>query len=91
MLNCHEKDKESRAYAITVKEVLERTVCVYADDLDDAIDKVKTAYEKCDIVLDYNDFYGNLDVSPNRYAPDGGDITDIITEYDNYQWINEQQ
>ena len=76
-----------KAYAITVREVLERTVCVYADDLDDAIDKVDEAYGKADIVLDYDDFCGETEISPSSYAPAGGDITDIVDDYKDYQWI----
>ena len=80
-----------KAYAITVKEVLERTVCVYADDLDDAIDKVETAYRKCDIMLDSEDFCGYPDITPSDYAPKGGEITDIIDEYKDYQWISKME
>ena len=79
-----------KAYAITVKEVLERTVCVYADDLGDAIDKVKTKYNKCEIILNENDFCGYPDVQPSYYAPIGGEITDITDEYKDYQWINNE-
>ena len=79
-----------KAYAITVKEVLERTVCVYAEDLDDAIDKVEKAYRKEEIVLDYEDFCGYPDIEPSSYAPANGDITDIVDEYTDYQWIEEE-
>lgn len=77
-----------KAYAITVKETLERTVCVYAEDLDEAIDKVESAYRKEEIVLDYEDFCGYPDITPSDYAPAGGDITDIADEYKDYWWID---
>ena len=79
----------SKAYAITVRETLERTVCVRAEDLDDAIGKVEVAYRKCDIVLDEDDFCGYPDIQPSYYAPVGGDITDIVDEYKDCQWIGD--
>lgn len=80
-----------KAYAITVKEVLERTVCVYAEDLDEAIDKVTLAYRSEEIVLDDNDFCGYPDIEPSCYAPESGEITDIVDEYEDYQWIEESE
>ena len=80
-----------KAYAITVREVLQRTVCVYADDLDDAIEKVDEAYRKEEIVLDYEDFCGETEISPSYYAPVNGDITDIVDEYKDYQWVGEME
>ena len=81
-----------KAYAITVKEVLERTVCVYADDLDDAIDKVESAWRNEEIVLDSEDFCGYPDITPSRYTTtEGGDITEIVDEYEDYQWVGEME
>ena len=80
-----------KAYAITVREVLERTVCVYADDLEDAIYQVESAWRSEEIVLDSEDFCGYPDIEPCEYAPAYGNITDIIDEYEDYQWIGEEE
>lgn len=82
---------KKKAYAITVKEVLERTVCVYADNLDDAVHQVEKAWRKEEIVLDSEDFCGYPDVEPSYYAPAGGEITEIIDEYEDYQWVGETE
>lgn len=78
-----------KAYAITVREVLERTVCVYADDLDDAIDKVESAWRNQEIILDAEDFCGYPEILPSYYAPVNGDVTEIVDEYEDYQWVGE--
>ena len=49
-------------YAVVVTEVLERRVVVEADDVIDAIDKVQMAYDASEIVLDYSDYHGEMDV-----------------------------
>ena len=48
--------KSMKKYSIEVLEVLSRIVEVDAADEDDAIEKVKQMYRKCDIVLDDSDY-----------------------------------
>jgi len=78
-------------YAITVKEVLERTVCVEAEDLDEAIDKVESAYRNEDIVLEAEDFYGDTEFIPSCYAGENGVVPKKDLEFykEHYQWIKE--
>lgn len=45
-----------KKYSIEVLEVLSRIVEVDAADEDDAIEKVKQMYRKCDTVLDDSDY-----------------------------------
>lgn len=79
-----------KTYAITVREILERTVCVEAEDLQEATDKVEDAYNRSDIVLTVEDFCGK-EFIPSVYID--GDDEGEIPEYDmgfykkNYQWI----
>ena len=49
-------------YAVTVTEVLEKRVVVEADDIEDAIEKVQMAYDASEIVLDYSDYHGSMDI-----------------------------
>ena len=49
------------------------------------------AYRKEEIVLDYEDFCGETEISPSYYAPANGDITEIIDEYEDYQWVGEME
>lgn len=79
----------ANVYAITVREILERTVCVEAEDLDDAIYKVESAYRKCEIVLDSDDFCGYPDIEPSCYAGNNGIVPESeMDDYkEDYQWI----
>lgn len=43
-------------YYITVIETLKKKVIVQAESEEDALAKVEDAYNKCDIILDENDF-----------------------------------
>jgi len=43
-------------YYITVIETLKKRVEVEADNEEDALARVEQAYNKCDIILDENDF-----------------------------------
>lgn len=44
-------------YYVTIIETLKKRVEVEnAESEDDALEKVKSAYDKCDIILDENDF-----------------------------------
>ena len=45
-----------KKYSIEVLEVLSRVVEVEASDEEDAIEKVKRMYRKCEIVLDDSDY-----------------------------------
>ncbi|MBR3480236.1 MAG: DpnD/PcfM family protein [Prevotella sp.] len=45
-----------KIYSIEVLEVLSRIVKVEASDEEDAIEKVKQMYRKCEIVLDDSDY-----------------------------------
>ena len=80
---------KNNVYAITIREVLERTVCVEAEDLDQAIDKVEYAYNKANIILDADDFDGNAEIEPSCYAGQNGIVYDDELDYykDQYQWI----
>lgn len=49
-------------YVVELKEILSRRVVVEADDECDAIDKVHLAYDASEIVLDYSDYHGDMDV-----------------------------
>lgn len=49
-------------YAVVVTEVLERRVIVEAKDKAEAVNKVKNAYDASEIVLDYNDYHGNMEI-----------------------------
>ena len=53
-----ENNKEENTYYITVIETLKKKVEVNATSEEDAIAKVEEAYNKCDIILDENDFTG---------------------------------
>lgn len=76
-----------KKYAITVREVLEKTVCVEAKDLDEAIDKVASAYRRVEIILEPEDL-SDRDFIPSPYASENGIITeDMIEDYKDYQWI----
>ena len=50
--------KETNTYYVTVIETLKKRVEVEATSEEDAVTKVETAYDKCDIILDENDFTG---------------------------------
>ncbi len=50
--------KETNIYYVTVIETLKKRVEVEATSEEDAVTKVETAYDKCDIILDENDFTG---------------------------------
>lgn len=49
-------------YAVSVTEVLERRVVVEANNADDALDKVQMAYDTSEIVLDYSDYHGDMNI-----------------------------
>ena len=45
-----------KKYSIEVLEILSRTIEVEASDEEDAIEKVRQMYRKCEIVLDDSDY-----------------------------------
>ena len=50
--------ENKNTYFVTVIETLKKKVEVEATSEEDAINLVETAYNKCDIILDENDFTG---------------------------------
>ena len=77
-------------YAITVREISEKTVCVEAEDLDEAIDKVESAYYNVEIILEAEDL-SEREFIPSPYAGLNGIVNnDELEEYrKDYQWIGE--
>ena len=73
-------------YAITVKEVLEKTVCVKADSLAEAIDKVETAYYDVQIILEPEDL-SEREFVPSEYHGVHG-IIENEEDLECYQKIN---
>ena len=52
-----------KTFCIEVLEVLSRTIDVEANDEEDALEKVRQMYRKCEIVLDDSD-YKTTEISP---------------------------
>ena len=46
-------------YDVRIQEILERIVCIEADDRIQAEESAKEMYKNQDIVLDYSDFTGS--------------------------------
>lgn len=78
------------AYAITVREILEKTVCVEAEDLDEAIDKVESAYYNVEIILEAEDL-SEREFIPSPYAGYNGivDRDELESYRKDCQWIGE--
>lgn len=57
-------------YGISVREILKRTVIVEADSLEEAIQKVESAVERDEIVLDVDD-YDDREIVPSEYFENG--------------------
>ncbi len=53
-----QEDPNENTYYVTVIETLKKKVEVNAKSEEEAIAKVEEAYNKCDIILDENDFTG---------------------------------
>jgi len=51
-------NSKENTYYVTVIETLKKRVEVEAENEQDAVAKVEAAYDKCDIILDENDFTG---------------------------------
>lgn len=78
-------------YAITVKEVLEKTVCVEAEDMHEAIDKVEQAYSRVEIILEAEDL-SEREFIPSCYAGYNGlvDVDELDNYRKHYQWIGDE-
>lgn len=50
------EEPNEKTYYVTVIETLKKKVEVNAESEEDALEKVEEAYNKCDIILDENDF-----------------------------------
>ncbi len=68
-------------YGISVKETLNRTVIVEAENINEALEKVNDSYKKCEIVLDAED-YDDTEIEPSPYfgngsgeVPEGKDVS----------------
>ena len=57
-------------FGIRVREVLQRTVIVDADNLEEAMQKVEAAVEHLKIILDADDYDGR-DIEPSEHWKDG--------------------
>lgn len=53
-------------YAISVREILKRTVIVEAENMEEAIQKVGDAVEREEIILDVDD-YDDREIVPSEY------------------------
>lgn len=70
-------------YAVAVTETLLRTVVVEASNENEAIDKVQAAYDEEKIVLDYDDYDGEMEIICN------GTIREEDVAY--YQILGEEE
>lgn len=70
-------------YAVAVTETLLRTVVVEASNENEAIDKVQAAYDEEKIVLDYDDYDGEMEIICN------GTISEEDVAY--YQILDEEE
>lgn len=61
--------------AVKVVETLTRTVIVEAEDIDEALEKAKHAYENCDIYLNADN--ANVDVD---FSSDMNEYKELFTE-----------
>ena len=57
-------------YAISVREILKRTVIVEAENIEEAIQKVEEAVGRDEIVLDVDD-YDDREIVPSEYFEGG--------------------
>jgi len=51
-------NSKENTYYVTIIETLKKRVEVEAASEEDAVAKVEAAYDKCDVILDENDFTG---------------------------------
>ena len=78
-------------YAITVREIMEKTVCVEAEDMTDAIDKVERAYHNVEIIIEPEDL-SEKEFVPSCYAGKNGlvDVSELESYRKDYQWIGDE-
>lgn len=69
------KDENNNVYHITVIETLKKKVIVQADSEEDALTKVEEAYNKCEIILDENDFT-DVKFKVKKVVPNEEDIVE---------------
>lgn len=55
-MSIFKEDKNEKTFYVTVIETLKKRVIVNAESEEDALTKVETAYDNCNIVLDESDF-----------------------------------
>ena len=81
-----------KLYAITVREILEKTVCVRANSLEEATDKTEKAYRNVEILIE-PECIVDTEFVPSPYAgyEEDGVVDEDDMEYykNNYQWIGE--
>lgn len=51
------------SYTVKVREVLEKTITIDADSREEAIEKVQVMYDNEEIVLDWDDVLGSVEIS----------------------------
>lgn len=76
---CHYGFELVNQYAISVREILKRTVIVEAESIEEAIQKVEDAVEREEIILDVDD-YDDREIVPSEYwdggkVPEGEDVS----------------
>lgn len=74
-------------YAITVREILEKTVCVKAKNLNDAINEIESAYYHEEIILEPEDL-SEREFVPSSYHGVDGIIDEEKEDLECYQKIN---
>lgn len=63
-------------YAVSVKEILKRTVIVEAENIENAINQVEEAVERGEIILDVDD-YDDREIVPSECFV-GGKVSDEV-------------
>ena len=62
-------------YAISVREILDRTVIVEADNSEEALEKVENAVNEEKIILNADDYNGRV-IIPSTYFEDDGKVSE---------------
>lgn len=57
-------------YAVSIREVLKRTIIVDANNIEEAIEKVEKAVERDEIILEIDD-YDERKIEPSEYFYNG--------------------
>lgn len=80
-----------KSYAIIIRETLEKIVCVEAENLEEAVDKVATAYRNVEIIIEPEDIT-DTEYIPHTFSFDsecGVIDEDEMDYYKDCQWIGE--